>query len=199
VSLAPRRRCSAHRIALFALLAMVAGCGPRLHTLPPGTKIPDLRGVWRGVWGNSQVLITLTGNDMEYGPSVLNIGPIPIDSVIAGDKEPTLSGIITYEVRGDSVSTAVRGRIASYTGRTTLVLYASPPDGDQELVLYTAAAQPNRLAGNGSSTFSWGPQGKIDLLRETTPIPQPPVQRAPASPAPTPQAPPHQAPAPTPR
>src|SRR4029450_12666277 len=67
VSLAPRRRCSAHRIALFALLAMVAGCGPRLHTLPPGTKIPDLRGVWRGVWGNSQVLITLTANVMGDG------------------------------------------------------------------------------------------------------------------------------------
>jgi hypothetical protein len=153
------------------LLALVAGCGPRLQPLPPGTKIPDLRGTWRGVWGKSQVVITLTSDDSAFAPSVLNLGPIPLDSVITRDKEPTVSGVIMFEVRGEPVSTSLTGRIASFTGRTTLVLYASPSDGDQELVLTTV--QPNRLAGSGSSAFSWGPQGKIDLLREVGPQPQP--------------------------
>ncbi len=129
------------------------------------------------MWGKSQLLLTLTGSDSQYAPSVLNIGPIPIDSVITGDKEPTVSGVITYEVRGEPVSTSVTGRIAFFTGRVTLVLYASPADGDQELVLTTL--QPNRLAGNGSSTFRWGPQGKIDLLREAGPASAPPSPQAP--------------------
>jgi hypothetical protein len=129
------------------------------------------------MWGQSQVVITLTGDDLAYAPSVLNIGPIPIDSVITRDKQPTLSGVITFEVRGQPVSTSVTGRIASFTGRTTVVLYASPSDGDQELVLTTV--QPNRLTGNGSSTFTWGPQGKIDLTREAAPASTPPPTQAP--------------------
>ena len=119
------------------------------------------------MWGKSQLILTLNSSDMEFGPSVLGIGPIPLDSVITGDRELSYSGSITYEVRGDPVSTSVRGRVASFTGRVTLVLQASPPDGDQELVL--TGVQPNRLSGNGSSTFTWGPQGQIDLLREAGP------------------------------
>jgi hypothetical protein len=151
------------------VFVVAAGCGPRLQPLPPGTKVPDVRGTWRGMWGKSQVVITLTGDDMEYAPSALNLGPVPIDSVITRDKQPTLSGVITFEVRGEPVSTSVTGRIASFTGRTSVVLYASPSDGDQELVLTTV--QPNRMAGNGSSTFTWGPQGAIDLVREAAPAP----------------------------
>jgi hypothetical protein len=61
----------------------------------------------------------------------------------------------------------------------TLVLNASPPDGDQELVL--TGVQPNHLSGNGSSTFTWGPQGDIDLLREAgPPAPPQPASQAPA-------------------
>jgi hypothetical protein len=123
------------------------------------------------------VVITLTGDDIAYGPSTLNIGPVPLDSVITRDRQPTLSGVITFEVRGQPVSTSVSGRIASFTGRTTVVLYASPSDGDQELVLTTV--QPNRLAGNGSSTFTWGPQGKIDLMREAAPASAAPPSTAP--------------------
>jgi hypothetical protein len=128
------------------------------------------------MWGKSQVVLTLGSNDMEYGPSLLNIGPVPIDSVITGDKELTYTGSITYDVRGNAVSTAVRGRVAAFTGRVTLVLYASPPDGDQEMVL--TGVQPNRLKGNGSSTFNWGPRGEIDLLREAGP-PAPPQGQTP--------------------
>jgi hypothetical protein len=165
----------------LALLTALAGCGPQLRSLPPGTKVPDLRGTWRGVWGKSQMMLTLNSSDMEYGPSVLNVGPIPLDSVMAGDKELSYTGSISYEVRGEPVSTAVRGRVAAFTGRVTLVLYATPPDGDQELVL--TGVQPNRLSGNGSSTFGWGPQGQVDLLREAGPPapPQAPGSRPPAS------------------
>jgi hypothetical protein len=169
----------ARAVGVGVLLALAAGCGPRLQSLPPGTKVPDVRGTWRGMWGKSQVLVTLTGDDLAYAPSSLNLGPIPIGSVITRDKEPTISGIIMFEVRGESVSTSVTGRIASFTGRTTLVLYASPADGDQELVLTTVL--PDRMAGNGSSAFTWGPQGKVDLLREAGP-PKP----AAAPPAPRP-------------
>ncbi len=159
------------------MLAVAAGCGPRLQSLPPGTKVPDVRGTWRGIWGTSQVVVTLTGDDIAYAPSTLNIGPLPIDSVITRDRQPILSGVITFEVRGQPVSTSVSGRIASFTGRTTVVLYASPSDGDQELVLSTV--QPNRLAGNGSSTFTWGPQGTIDLIREAAPPSAQPPATAP--------------------
>jgi hypothetical protein len=169
-------------VAVLVLLAALAGCGPKLRPLPAGTKVPDLRGTWRGVWGKSQLILALGGNDMEYGPSLLNIGPIPIDSVITGDKDLTYTGSITYEVRGEPVSTAVRGRVAAFTGRVTLVLYASPPDGDQELVL--TGLQPNRLTGNGSSTFSWGPRGQIDLVREEGP-PAPPPGSGARPPAPS--------------
>lgn len=155
---------------LVALVALAA-CGPKLRPLPPGTKVPDLRGTWRGVWGKSQLLLTLSGDDMQYAPSELNIGAIPIDSVLSGDKELTYTGTITYEIRGQSVSTGVRGQVAAFTGRVTLVLYATVPDGDQQLLL--TGLQPNRLTGNGSSTFTWGPTGQIDLLREDGP-PKPP-------------------------
>ena len=174
-----RRGCLGVAALVFA--AAIAGCGPKLQPLPPGTKVPDLRGTWRGVWGKSQMILTLNSSDMEYGPSALNIGPLPIDSVIWGDKELSYTGSISYEVRGEAVSTSVRGRVAAFTGRVTLVLYASPPDGDQELVL--TGVQPNRLSGNGSSTFTWGPQGQIDLLREAGP-PVPPQAPGPRPPAP---------------
>jgi hypothetical protein len=109
--------------------------------------------------------------------------------VITGDKELSYSGSVTYEVRGEAVSTSVRGRVAAFTGRVTLVLYASPPDGDQELVL--TGVQPNQLTGNGSSTFNWGPRGKIDLLREAGPpgSPQAPAPRTPAPATPAPATP----------
>ena len=149
------------------VLTALAGCGPHLQPLPAGAKVPDLRGTWRGVWGSSQVLLSLNSSDMEYGPSVLNLGGFPLDSAIAGDRELAYAGSITYEVRGDPVSTSVRGRVAYFTGRVTLVLNASPPDGEQQLIL--TGVQPNHLYGNGSSTFRWGPQGKIDLLREAGP------------------------------
>jgi hypothetical protein len=168
-------------VALVLAIAL-AGCGPKLQPLPPGTKVPDLRGTWRGVWGASQMILTLSSNDMEYGPSVLNIGPLPIDSMFTGDKELTYTGSVSYEVRGEAVSTAVRGRVAAFTGRVTLVLHASPPDGDQELVL--TGVQPNHLTGNGSSTFNWGPQGKIDLLRESGPPTPGAPPRTPAGAAP---------------
>jgi hypothetical protein len=169
-------------VAVIALLAALAGCGPKLQPLPAGTKVPDLRGTWRGMWGTSQVVLTLGSSDMEYSPSLLNVGSIPIDAVITGDKELAYNGSITYEVRGDAVSTSVRGRVAAFTGRVTLVLYASPPDGDQEMVL--TGVQPNRLTGNGSSTFSWGPHGQMDLLRESGPPAPPagPASRPPAAP-----------------
>lgn len=166
-------RRAAHALAVTLAIALAAGCGPRLQTLPPGTKVPDVRGTWRGMWGTSQVVVTLTGDSFGFAPSTIDLGPVPINSVITGDREPTISGVITFEVRGQSVTTSVSGRIASFTGRTTLVLYASPADGDQELVLTTVL--PDRMAGNGSSTFTWGPQGKVDLLREAgPPKPAPP-------------------------
>ena len=175
-------------VAALLMAAALAGCGPKLQPLPAGAKVPDLRGTWRGVWGKSQMILTLNSNDMEYGPSLLNIGPIPIDSVITGDKELSYTGSISYEVRGEAVSTGVRGRVAGFTGRVTLVLYASPPDGDQELVL--TGVQANQLTGNGSSTFNWGPQGKIDLLREAgPPTPGQVPPRAPATPGAAPTAP----------
>jgi hypothetical protein len=164
--------------ALALVVATMAGCGPQLHPLPAGAKVPDLRGTWRGVWGASQLVLTLNSSDMAFGPSVLNIGGFPLDSAIAGDRELSYAGSITYEVRGDAVSTSVRGRVAFFTGRVTLVLNASPLDGDQQLVL--TGVQPNRLSGNGSSTFRWGPQGQIDLLREAGP---PPPPQGPAPPA----------------
>jgi hypothetical protein len=139
------------------------------------------------------MILTLNSSDMEYGPSLLNIGSIPINSAISGDKELSYTGSISYEVRGEAVSTGVRGRVAAFTGRVTLVLYASPPDGDQELVL--TGVQPNHLTGNGSSTFNWGPQGQVDLLREAGPpgVPAPP--QTPPSRTPTPAAPAPAAPA----
>jgi hypothetical protein len=149
--------------------------------MPAGTNVPDLRGTWRGVWGSSQLVLSLNSSDMEFGPSAINLGPLPVGSVVSGNRELSYTGSITYEVRGNPVSTSVQGRVAYFTGRVTLVLNASPPDGDQELVL--TGVQPNHLSGNGSSTFTWGPQGQIDLLREAGP-PAPPGQ-APARSAPT--------------
>jgi hypothetical protein len=127
-------------------------------------------------------VLSLNSSDMEFGSSAINLGPLPLGSVISGNRELSYTGSITYEVRGNPVSTSVQGRMAFFTGRVTLVLNASPPDGDQELVL--TGVQPNHLSGNGSSTFTWGPQGDIDLLREAGPPapPQAPARSAPAAP-----------------
>ena len=70
--------------------------------------------------------------------------------------------------KGDHVSVNVNGRFAMLEGRLALIVDSAAPDGAQRLVL--SWIEPGQLVGSGTSKFSWGPQGPVELKR-------PPVTR----------------------
>ena len=153
------------RVALGVVLAL-AGC-TGLEPLPPTVPVPDLRGTWSGSWGGAPMSLVIVEQAEIGGPSGVYVGPIPVDSVLGGRRDPSVSGVITYTVRGQPVSASVNGRLGRLTGRTSMVLETAVPDGVQRLVL--DRVEPERLAGYGDSTFAWGPDGRIELTRCTKP------------------------------
>lgn len=155
-----RRR--ARHLAL-ALLLLLPACGTPLQPLPPSVPVPDLRGTWTGTWGGTPLTLVIVEQEQEFGPSRLSVGPVPLGSILGGQTEPTVAGVMTMTIRGAAVSTGVAGRLGSYAGRISMVLSGRTPDGDQELFL--ASIEPGRLTGSGDSTFAWGPRGPIELTR----------------------------------
>jgi len=88
--------------------------------------------------------------------------------LLLGGQTPGLSGVMSYTARGDHVSVNVNGRFAMLEGRLALIVDSAAPDGAQQLRLKWI--EPDQLVGSGTSKFSWGPQGPVELKR-------PPVTR----------------------
>lgn len=154
--------CRLRHLAL-ALLLLLPACGTALQPLPPSVPVPDLRGTWRGTWGGAPLTLIIVEQEEGFGPSQISVGPVPLGSILGGQAEPTIAGVMTMTVRGAPVSTSVAGRLGSYAGRISMVLSGRTPDGDEELFL--TGIEPGRLTGSGDSTFAWGPRGPIELTR----------------------------------
>ena len=153
------------RVAL-AVVLLLAGCAG-LEPLPPTVPVPDLRGTWTGSWGGTPVRLVIVEQGDVGGRSGVYVGPVPVDAVVGGRRDPSVWGVLTFTVRGEPVSTSVQGRLGRLTGSTAIVLEATVPDGVQRLVLNRVQAE--RLEGHGDSTFAWGPEGRVELTRVARP------------------------------
>ncbi len=138
-------------VALAGLL--LAGC--TVAPTGPPINVPDVGGMWAGTWGGTPVTLLVAG---VYVGSWL----------LLGGQTPGLSGVMSYTTRGDHVSVNVNGRFAMLDGRLAIIVDSAAPDGAQRLVL--SWIEPGQLVGSGTSKFSWGPQGPVELKR-------PPVTR----------------------
>jgi hypothetical protein len=155
------------RLALgLGLVLLLAGCAG-LEPLPAAAPVPDLRGTWSGSWGGTPMSLVIVEQGDVGGRSGVYVGPVPVDAVVGGRRDPSIWGVITFDVAGQPVSTGVTGRLGRYTGRIAMVLEAALPDGIQRLLLQRV--EPERLVGHGESTFAWGPEGRVELTRRASP------------------------------
>jgi len=148
-------------VALAGLL--LAGC--TVAPTGPPINVPDVGGMWAGTWGGTPVTLLVTDqrDDVPSGAGVY-VG----SWLLLGGQTPGLSGVMSYTARGDHVSVNVNGRFAMLEGRLALIVDSAAPDGAQQLRLKWI--EPDQLVGSGTSKFSWGPQGPVELKR-------PPVTR----------------------
>lgn len=154
--------------AALGLVLLFAGCagasappGPLLSTL----DIPDLRGTWRGTWGETPVTLVITEQQDSGSPSGVYLGPVQV----LGQRVPGVSGVLTSVIAGHRVSASVKGWLTtSGRGTVTLWLEAHTADGTQQLSL--TSVPPDRLTGRGESEFRWGPRGAVELIRSSPPV-----------------------------
>lgn len=146
--------------ALALVLGLVlTACASGEPSAPPAVSAPDLRGSWRGTWGGEPCALLLTEQTIGPGPSSIMLGAWQL----FGDRYPTVSGVLTSTIRGESVSTRVDGRVGQAGGQFVLMLAARAGAGDQRLTL--RLVDQDRLQGSGDSQFRWGPQGPAQLTR----------------------------------
>jgi hypothetical protein len=149
-------------VTVAALVAALAGCQTMPPAPPEGVAVPDLRGTWTGTWGNGPATLVIRDQASVHGARGLYAGPWQI----LGETRPNVSGILTFTLRGEPVSTSMEGWLG-YSGGLRLVVEATAPSGGrQELVL---DVDDGRLTGTGTSTFRWAPQGAVALTRLTSP------------------------------
>ena len=93
----------------------------------------------------------------------------PVDGVFVGPWHvlgrdlPEVSGILTFTVRGESVSVNVRAQLGNSNGRLTLVLEPLTVNGGR--ITLTRVSE-HRLVGTGSTPMTWDPQGPVELIRQ---------------------------------
>ena len=154
----------AHRAILVLVSAIViglAGCESSRPAPPPVISyeaIGELRGIWTGTWGGTPLTLSIVDENESAPYSGLYFGPW----LIAGQRYAGISGIVTYSSDGSPSSAQFTGWIYSLRPFTAFIL-AEPPAGQLDLRL--KGAGPGRLAGEGRSTFRWGPRGSIELTR----------------------------------
>ena len=143
-------------VALAGLL--LAGCTVA-PTAPP-IIVPNVGGMWAGTWGGTPVTLLIT-DQRDDAPS--GAGVYVGSWLLLGGQTPGLSGVMSYTTRGDHVSVNVHGRFATLAGRLALIVDSAAPDGAQQLLL--TSIEPDQMVGSGTSKFSWGPQGPVELKR----------------------------------
>jgi hypothetical protein len=129
---------------------------------PPAAQVvPDLRGTWTGTWAQRPMTLLLLKQE-EFPVGSVYIGPwAPF-----AQREPGLSGILTFTVRDEAISVNVRGRFAGANGGRALVLEPLTANG-QQIVL--TRVERDYLSGVGTSRASWEPSGPVELVRRVGP------------------------------
>jgi hypothetical protein len=151
---------------VILLVIALSGCTQTVDQAPPppATAVPDLRGTWAGTWGGAPVQHVVV-EQRELGDYAgVYLGPVQV----LGRRRPGVSGVLTSIIAGAPVSANVEGRLGYSNGRLTLLVHATIPSGSQQLTLNRTA--DDRWSGRGESSFSWGPQGPIEIVRTNTRI-----------------------------
>jgi hypothetical protein len=148
-------------VVVLALLAV--GCAATAPPPPPAVVVPDLRGTWTGTWGGTPLTLLVTDQQSGPGDSGLVIGPWQV----LGEPYPTVTGVLTSSVRGESVSTRMDGLVGDAGGGVVVSVRARSRAGEQRLTL--RLVNPDRLEGSGDSQYDWGPQGPVQLARHARP------------------------------
>jgi len=144
------------RAALAGVL--LAGC--TVAPTSPPVSVPNVRGLWTGAWGGTPLTLLVTEQRDDAGSgSGVYVGTW----LVLGGRTHGLSGVMTYTARDEQLSVNVQGRFATIDGRLALIVDAPTPEGAQQLVLNRIEA--DQMRGSGTSKFSWGPQGPVELTR----------------------------------
>lgn len=159
----PRRHLAGLGLAL--LLAACTSAAPPAPAPAAPTALPDLRGTWRGTWGGTPLTLVVVEQEEVDVPSGVYLGSFQV----FGRRAPGLKGVLTSTIRGEPVSISVEGWLGRAGAQTTLVVTGRMPSGTQTLTLTRVAAE--RLTGTGESSFPGGPQGPVELSRQTAPPP----------------------------
>jgi hypothetical protein len=151
-------------LAGAALGLLVAGCASTPPLAPvPSADVPDLRGTWGGTWGGAPASLSVIDQVDDLEGRGVYVGPV----LVLGEPTPGLTGVLTSTVRAAPLSANARGWIGVADGALTIVVRAEPGDGIQTLTLRRRGA--DRLEGTGRSSFRWGPQGPVELTRQSPP------------------------------
>jgi hypothetical protein len=148
-------------LIVVLLFVALSGCAPTvdLSPPPPPTAVPDLRGTWMGTWGGAPVQLVIVEQHELGDYSGVYVGPVQV----LGRRRPGVSAVLTSIVAGAPASVNAEGWLGYSGGRLTLLLRATTPSGSQQLTLAGTATGP--WSGHGESSFSWGPQGPIEVAR----------------------------------
>jgi hypothetical protein len=147
----------AHLMLVLALA--LAGCTTAPPVGAPAVSAPDLRGSWTGTWGGEPFALLLTEQTIGPGESGVMLGPWPL----LGERYPAVTGVMTSTIRGEQVSTQVRGLLGQTGAGLVLTLRAHSAAGEQRVSLRLAGR--DRLQGSGDSQYRWGPQGPAQVTR----------------------------------
>src|ERR671918_268077 len=148
------------RRLVVVLAWLMTGCAASQPLAPPAAVTPDLRGTWFGTWGGTPLTVVVTEQKAGPGESGVVLGPWQV----LGRPYPTVSGILTASLRGESVSTHMEGLLSeSGGGRLVVNVRARSAAGEQRMTLRLVG--PDRLRGTGDSQYTWGPQGPVELVR----------------------------------
>jgi hypothetical protein len=151
------------RAPAVVLVLLAAGCAATAPPPPPAVVVPDLRGSWTGTWGGAPLILLVTDQRSGPGDSGLVIGPWQV----LGEPSPTLSGVLTSSVRGESVSTRMDGLVGDAGRGVVISVRARARAGEQRLTL--RLVERDRLEGSGDSQYDWGSRGPVQLVRQARP------------------------------
>jgi len=147
-------------LRVVALVALIGACTTTPPLTMPPSLLPDLRGTWTGTWGGTPLTLVVLDQQQATPADGVSVGPWHI----LGRELPSVSGVMTFAVRGEPVSVNVQGRLGDWNGRLTLVIDQVTVNGGQ---ITLGLADQHRLTGTGTSRASWEPQGPVELVRQT--------------------------------
>lgn len=145
-------------VGLLAIFALLVACATDVPlTMPPG-PMPDLRGTWKGTWGDTPLTLLIVEQREAAPTGGVLVGPWHL----SGQALWGVSGVLTFTARGEAISVNVQGRLGDLNGRLTVVLEPVTVNGGR---MTLTRQGEHRLAGEGTSAMWWEPRGRVELLR----------------------------------